>query len=178
MFRQLTGDLLYYLAGRQGEGYKEGLKHVLDSMILTDNHVWRTHDDSLKVVGFAEMMNDLLLKAMPGTRMPSLKIPGEILSAGKSKTGKFNLRKLRGDKNVILLFTEDCNICKAEKAAAADLVSEDSKTRVLMINVDRITETDPSLAERLFDAFDLSSLPFILETDRKGRILRRYITLQ
>ena len=31
MFRQLTGDLLYYLAGRQGEGYKEGLKHVLDS---------------------------------------------------------------------------------------------------------------------------------------------------
>lgn len=178
MFRQLTGDLLYYLAGRQGEGYKEGLKHVLDSMILTDNHVWCTHDDSLKVVGFAEMMNDLLLKALPGTRMPSLKVPGEILTAGKSKTGKFNLRKLRGNKNVILFFTEDCNICKAEKAAAADLVAEDSKARVLMINVDRITATDPSLAERLFDAFDLSSLPFILETDRKGRILRRYITLQ
>jgi thiol-disulfide isomerase/thioredoxin len=178
MFRQLTGDLLYYLAGRQGEGYKEGLKHVLDSLILTDNHVWRTHDDSLKVVGFAEMMNDLLLKALPGTRLPSLKVPGEILTADKAKTGKFNLRKLRGNKNVILFYTEDCNICKAEKSAASDLVSEDSKTRVLMINVDRITATDPSLADRLFETFDLSSLPFIIETDRKGKILRRYITLQ
>ena len=36
MFRQLAGDLLYFMAGRQGEGYKEGLKHVIDSLILTD----------------------------------------------------------------------------------------------------------------------------------------------
>lgn len=178
MFRQLTGDLLYYLAGRQGEGYKEGLKHVLDSMILTDNHVWRTHDDSLKVVGFAEMMNDLLLKALPGTRLKSIKVPGDRLTAGKSKFGRFNLRKIGGDRNLILFYTEDCNICKAEKTAAAALVSADPKARVLMVNVDKITATDPSLADRLFETLDLSSLPFIIETDRKGKILRRYITLQ
>ena len=178
MFRQLTGDLLYYLAGRQGEGYKEGLKHVLDSMILTDNHVWRTHDDSLKVVGFAEMMNDLLLKALPGTRLKSIKVPGDRLTAGKSKFGRFNLRKIGGDRNLILFYTEDCNICKAEKTAAAALVSADPKARVLMVNVDKITASDPALADRLFETFDLSSLPFIIETDRKGKILRRYITLQ
>lgn len=178
MFRQLTGDLLYYLAGRQGEGYKEGLKHVLDSMILTDNHVWRTQDDSLKVVGFAEMMNGLLLKAQPGTRLKSIKVPGDRLTAGKSKSERFNLRKIGGDRNLILFYTEDCNICKAEKAAAAALVSADPKARVLMVNVDRITASDPALADRLFEAFDLSSLPVIIETDRKGKILRRYITLR
>ena len=178
MFRQLTGDLLYYLAGRQGEGYKEGLKHVLDSMILVDNHVWRTHDDSLKVVGFAEMMNDLLLKAQPGTRLQSVKVPGDMLTARKSRSGRFNLRKLGGDSNIILFYTEDCNICKAEKAAAAALVANDPKVRVLMVNVDRIAASDSALAERLFEAFDLSSLPFIMETDRKGKILRRYITLR
>lgn len=178
MFRQLAGDLLYYLAGRQGEGYKEGLRHVLDSMILVDNHVWRTRDDSLKVVGFAEMLDDLLMKAEPGTRLPSLKVPGDLLTARRSKSGRFNLRKLGGSRNVILFHTEDCNICKAEKAAAESLVKEEPGVRVLMVNVDAITASDPSLAEKLFEAFDLSSLPFIMETDRKGKILRRYITLR
>ena len=178
MFRQLTGDLLYYLSGRQGEGYKEGLKHVLDSMILVDNHVWRTRDDSLKVVGFAQMMNELLLKAQPGTRLPSLKVPGELMTSGKFKSCRFNIRKLGGDRNIILFYTEDCNICKAEKAAAAALVADAPKARVLMVNVDMIAASDPALAERLFETFDLSSLPFIMETDRKGKILRRYITLR
>ena len=79
---------------------------------------------------------------------------------------------------MILFYTEDCNICKAEKTAAAALVSADPKARVLMVNVDRITASDPVLADRLFETFDLSSLPFIMETDRRGKILRRYITLQ
>ena len=47
-----------------------------------------------------------------------------------------------------------------------------------MVNVDDVLRTDPSLASRLFDSFDLSSLPFLVETDRKGLILRRYISLQ
>jgi hypothetical protein len=47
-----------------------------------------------------------------------------------------------------------------------------------MVNVDSIVENDPALADQLFKSFDLTSLPFILQTDKKGRILRRYISLQ
>ena len=49
--------------------------------------------------------------------------------------------------------------------------------KILLVNVDEIVTSDPSLASRIFDRFDLSSLPFIIETDRKGKILHRYMTL-
>jgi hypothetical protein len=51
------------------------------------------------------------------------------------------------------------------------------KTCIFLVNVDDLLRTDPSLANRLFDTFDLSSLPFLLETDRRGIILRRYFLL-
>jgi hypothetical protein len=47
-----------------------------------------------------------------------------------------------------------------------------------MVNVDEVLHTDPSLASSLFDSFDLSALPYLVETDRKGTILRRYLSLQ
>ena len=47
---------------------------------------------------------------------------------------------------------------------------------VLMVNVDQIMASDPELAEKLFDSFDLSSLPYIVMTDRKGIIQRRYLS--
>ena len=91
-----------------------------------------------------------------------------------------SLRKLRGDRNIIIFYAEGCNICDAEKKAARGIFSEGKstkKTKVLMVNVDEIMRQNPGIASRLFDSFDLSSLPFIFETDRKGYIQRRYITL-
>ena len=46
-----------------------------------------------------------------------------------------------------------------------------------MVNVDRIVSSSPAVADRLFRSFDLSTLPFIVMTDRKGLIVRRYISL-
>lgn len=177
MFRQLTGDLLYYLAGQRGEGYKEGMKYLVDEKILSRGDIWRSKDDSLKVVGFAQMMDELLSKALPGEKICDVKVPGELLRSKKSRDGWFRLRKLRGQKNFIIFYTSECEICKAEKAAASVVAASDRKVRVLMVNVDEIVSDDPPLADSLFDEFDLSALPFVLETDRKGIILRRYITL-
>ena len=179
MFRQFMGDFLYYLAPKSGEESKEGMKYLIDNYISGRTDLWKSQDDSLKIIGFAEIMDDLISKAVPGSRIPDLKVPGDLLRYGKKiKTGQFKLSKLRGGQNVIIFYTEGCNICDAEKAAARRLVAEDSRYRILMVNVDRIVTSDPALASRLFDSFDLSSLPFIIETDKKGIILRRYITLQ
>ena len=178
MFRQLSGDMLYYLASHQGEGFKEGLKYLIDNHITDCDDVWRTKDDSLKVTGFARIMDDLLSKAQPGSQVPDLKLPGELISAKGEKTAVRRLKKLKGDRNIIIFYTEGCHICDAEKAAARSLAADSRKVSVFLVNVDQIVSSDPSLANRLFDSFDLSSLPFIIETDRKGNILRRYITLQ
>ena len=47
-----------------------------------------------------------------------------------------------------------------------------------MVNVDSLMDNDASLASLLMDSFDLSSLPFIMITDSKGVVQRRYVSLQ
>lgn len=178
MFRQLTGDLLYYLSAQKGEAFKEGASYLINEKILSRGDIWRTQDDSLKVIGLAQFMDGLLDKAVPGSRIADLKVPAVQLKSGKDKAGVFRMTKLRGKRNIILFFAEGCHICDAEKKAARELSENDRNVRVMMVNVDQIVASDPALASRLFDSFDLSTLPYIIETDRKGIILRRYITLQ
>ena len=179
MFRQMAGDYLYYLSTRSGEGIREGLNYHIDSYILSGNKAWRSADDSLKIVGFARIMDDLLAKAAPCSRVADIKVPGLKLTRRGEKACSRNLRKVGGERNIVIFYTEGCNICDAEKKAARQMLSEDSArgTRVFMVNVDEIMRQNPALAARMFDSFDLSSLPYVLETDRKGYILRRYITL-
>ena len=178
MFRQMSGDYLYYLAARSGEGFREGLQYHIDSNILSQDKVWTSADDSLKVIGFAEMMKDLLSRAVPGSHVPDITVPGELYTKRGVKERKVKLGRIGGRKNIILFHTVGCEVCAAEKESALNLLKEDRKTRVLMVNVDTIMEKDSALASRLMDSFDLSSLPFIMITDSKGVIQRRYVSLQ
>ena len=183
MCRQLLGDFLYYLAPKTGQAMKEGTKYLIDEYILGRNDIWNTADDTLKVVGFAEILNDLLSKSMPGSRIADIKVPGELLTYAKSAKKTMNLRKMKGESNLVIFHTNGCNICAAEIAAARNIISQlgrkqKNKIKVFMVNVDDILASDPSLASRLFDCFDLSSLPFIISTDKKGVIVSRYMTLR
>ena len=105
-----------------------------------------------------------------------MKLPGTLLTSRTEKAGSFRLRKLGGEVNHIMFVTDGCHICAAEKEAARRYVSENNKSKVLMVNVDEVLSENPELASAMFDSFDLSTLPFILETDRKGKIIRRYIS--
>ena len=176
MYRQMIGDYLYYLALQKGEGFKEGLYEVVSNKILPGTDIWKTEDDTLKVIGMAQMYEDLLSKNRTNTEVADMKLPGVLISKGKEKSGKYNLRKIRGDSNFIMFVTDGCHVCAAEKEAARVLAASDRKVKVFMVNVDDVLSSDPSLASRMFDSFDLSTLPFIVQTDRKGVVARRYIT--
>jgi hypothetical protein len=183
MCRQMLGDFLYYLAPKTGQAMKEGTKYLIDEYILGRNDIWNSADDTLKIVGFAEILDDLLSKSMPGSRIADIKVPGELLIYAKSTKKTMNLRKLKGELNLIIFHTDGCNICAAEIAAARNIISQldrkqKNKIKVFLVNVDDIMASDPALASKLFDSFDLSSLPFIISTDKKGVIDSRYMTLQ
>ncbi len=197
MFRQMSGDYLYYLASHSGEGVKEGLRYHIDRNILSRD-VWKSADDSLKVVGFAQIMSDLLSKAVPGTVIPTIKVPGQLCTWRGEKFRDKRLDKLKKKVNVIIFYTEGCEVCAAQKDAAlamlqgnveqvqtgSDAVSggrtshiDNRNVNVFMVNVDKIMASDPALATQLMDSFDFSSLPYIIMTDSKGIILRRYVSL-
>lgn len=179
MFRQLMGDLLYYLSSKRQEPFKEGLDYVVDEYILSRPSVWRSQDDSLKVVGMAQVMDDLLSKAAPGTAMPSVKVPGELITFKKDKMIVKPLDKIGGKRNYIMFFAEGCSVCAAEKQAMRAMMSDKAASKgvnVFLVNVDEILASRPELASDLFDLFDLTSLPFIIETDSKGIVVRRYIS--
>ena len=179
MFRQLAGDLLYYLASETGRGAKEGLAYHIDKYILDDTgDVWVTTDDTLKVVGYAQIVDDLLSKAAPGTRIKRVRVPGVLLTKSGEKEKVKDLAKIGAKNNIVIFHTDGCNICKAEIAAARALVKADRRSRVFLVNIDQVLADYPSLAAKLFDSFDLSSLPYILFTDKKGIIQSRYETLQ
>lgn len=179
MFRQLMGDLLYYLSSKRQEPFKEGLDYVVDEYILSRPSVWRSQDDPLKVVGMAQVMDDLLSKAAPGTAVPSVKVPGELITFKKDKMIVKPLDKIGGKRNYIMFFAEGCSVCAAEKQAMRAMMSDKAASKgvnVFLVNVDEILASRPELASDLFDLFDLTSLPFIIETDSKGIVVRRYIS--
>lgn len=182
LFKQMTGDLMYYLTSKRGAAWKCALDSLVHSKIL-GNPVWKTQDDSLKVVGFARILDDLLSKSPEGCPIPDLKVNATLKTAGnngsiRTKEGKFRLRKTGGKTNYLIFHTEGCPVCKAELAAADSMLQTGNKDiRILLIDMDMLFSSYPEQAERLFDAFDLTSMPYIVSTDRKGTVTGRYLSL-
>ena len=136
------------------------------------------------------MISDMLSLNVPGSRITSVEVPGVLHTWRKVRQTVTPLDMLGGENNIIIFYTEGCQVCAAEKEASLAMLSAGKdrsvtraerrkarKVNVFMVNVDRIMETDPRLAMTLLDSFDLSVLPFIIMTDSQGRILRRYMSL-
>lgn len=182
LFRQMTGDLMYYLSNRRGQAYKCGLESLVKNQILGSD-VWKSRDDSLKVVSFASILDDLLSKLPEGSPVPDIKVPAEMKKAGKdgpvSRKGRYSLGKIGGKENIIIFHTEGCPVCKSEIEAADSLLAkrENRKLRVLLVDMDMLFSSYPETADAVMEAFDLTSLPLIIITDRKGTVSEKYAEL-
>jgi thiol-disulfide isomerase/thioredoxin len=177
MFRQMTGDLMYYLTMQFKGPYKEGLHYLVNEYVLSKPDVWRTQDDSLKVVGMAQAMYDLVSRTQVGTKIPSIEVPVTIKTHKRVKSKTISLSKLKHKKNIIMFYLPSCSNCKEEMAAAEKIMSkEKSKVALVLINMDEVYN-DRELSGKLLDSFDLSIIPNILITDKSGKIIDRYVSL-
>ena len=156
-FKHLEGDLLYYLSSKRGEGFKEGTSLFINDYILSRPQIWNSSEDSLKVVGLASLSDRLLKKAPVGAVIPKTPIKG--------------WNKLRRKGGFFFFSSRGCPVCAAESAAADYL-----HVAYLKIDMDGLMAESPELSRKLLDFFDLSALPFIIQTGKRGVIKRRYVS--
>ena len=175
-FKHMEGDLLYFLSSQTGETFKEGTRQFIDKYILGVPDVWNKDEDAAQVVSMAVMMKELLERTPVGSAVPDLKVHGTLLRKPglfrkASKEGAFSLRKA----DYLVFYTSGCGRCDETLADARTLA--DNKARVLLVNLDALTDTHPEEARLLLDTFDLSGLPYVLQLGPGGVVQHRYLEL-
>ncbi len=169
--KQAVAQLFYQLVPQRGEEAKEALEYIIDRHILCHDSIFNTEEDSLMVVNFALMQKDLLSKARPGTKIASLKVRGR-LNGGKERLYRLDRASRRKGGLIIVFHTTGCRQCEEELGKAAL-----QGRNTLEINIDEIEKSSPETFSALIENFDLTTLPLLVETDRRGKILRRYFSL-
>ena len=177
LFRQMTGDLLYYLTNRKEEGFRMARGEFARKDILDRPDIWKTADDSLKVVSLALLLESVSLKTPLGETVPDLCLPGVLHDRWDAvrlhREREWRLRRLKADEVIVIFHLEGCGDFRAEIEAVPDYIATHRKSKILLVDLQKATEADPSLP----DSFDLSSTPFLVSFDRKGRVLRKYFTI-
>lgn len=183
LFKQMAGDMLYYFPLKRGREARCATAYLLRKYITGRNDIWKTPDDSLKVVGFADLTGELLSRAAPGTAVPDIRVMATLKkSSGNTRTKTFRLAGLH-QRTIVIFHTEGCEFCRAEIAAADSLLPEMKKKKrrdradILLIDMDIISSSFPETAKKLLDAFDLTVLPYITEIDRNGTVMDKYMSL-
>ena len=180
-FKQVEGDLLYYLASRRDEVYKDAIGPFVDKYLGIQD-VWTTPGDTANVISLGHFLADLTARTPVGSQVPDLKVPGVLrrkscLFVKDGKEGVFALRKLKGKPGYVVFYTGGCNACKETLDQVADVIASKPRARVLLVDMDGLMSSDPSMAQTLLETFDLTAMPFVLELDRKGVITHRYVDL-
>lgn len=165
-YKHLEGDLLYYLSNHKGEAWNAGALAFVNEYILSRPDIWRSSDDTVKVVGLAEMMNDLLSRTPVGTRLPKdFPIPG--------------WNKFRKKGGWLVFHDSGCHVCEAELQALDSLQSalpKRSRAKVFEVETGKLFNAHPEIMNIVLDTFDLSSMPYIIKIGKDGLVERKYVT--
>ena len=181
-FKQIAGDLLYYLSSHREEVYRDACKPFVEKYITALPEVWNTADDKSQVVSLGEMLVELTSRTPVGSQVPDLTVHGTLRRKGclfrrGTKEGDFALRKLNGNPAYVVFYTGGCASCQEILQKVDSLVAGNRRVKVLLADMDALLTDYPEQARQLLDSFDLSGMPFVIQLDKKGTVLHRYVSL-
>ena len=178
-FKQVEGDLLYYLSQQRTEVHRDAIIPLVKTYI-SDKTIWDTKEDQSQVLSLGKFLTEMVSRTPAGSLVPDLQVNGTLrrkpfpIFVKGSKSGTFALRKLKGSPAYVVFYSAGCSSCQELLAKVDELVSESRKVRVLLIDMDAALSNGDTT---LLDSFDLSYLPFVIELDKKGIVQHRYVQL-
>jgi peroxiredoxin len=176
-FKQVEGDLLYYLSQEKGEVYKDAIIPFVKRYIKMED-VWNTPEDKAQVVSLGEFLSDMTSRTPVGSQVPDIAASGTLrrkpfpIFVKGSKEGVYQLGKLKGKPSYIVFYSANCSSCQELLGKVEELVSGSRKVKVLLVDMDKVPQKD-----QLLDTFDLTQLPFVIQLDKKGVVQHRYVQL-
>lgn len=173
-YKILTAALLHYSMTHRGHDLRFGADS-LARQILADPDTWWTENDRLMVVEPAALSVSLMDLAPVGQRIPHVKAYGTLVRGEREKTGTFRLRRLCGRDHRLVFYSPTCAHCRELLETIDAFRASHPKTRILLVDIDAFMETAPAAAEALLQALDLSTLPMIIATGRRGLVSDKYL---
>ena len=174
-YKILTAALLHYAMTHRGHDLRFGADTLARREILAHPEIWRTENDRLSVVSLANLSVSLMDLAPVGKRIPNVRAHGTLLRGDREKTGAFRLRRLCGKDHRLVFYSPDCAHCREILETVDAFRAANPKTRILLVNMDELSERHPDEAEAVLQALDLSTLPMVIQTGRCGRVTDKYL---
>ena len=180
-FKQIAGDMLYYLSSQKSEVYRDACTPFVDKYINLPE-VWTSEADKAQVVSLGKMLSELTGRTPVGGPLPNLDVQAvrrrkPCLFQRGFKEGVFNLSAFKGKPGYVVFYSQGCSSCKETLEAVERIVSSNRRARVLLVDMDALFSDYPDQAKDLLDNFDLSAMPMVVEVDKKGIVRHRYVDL-
>ena len=176
-FKQVEGDLLYYLSQEKGEVYKDAIIPFVNRYIKIED-VWNAPEDKTQVVSLGEFLSEMTSRTPVGSQVPDIAVDGTLrrkpfpIFVKGSKEGVYQLAKLKGKPSYVVFYSRTCSSCQEMLEAVEKIVAGSRKVKVLLVDMDTVPQKD-----KILDTFDLTQLPFIIQLDKKGIVEHRYVQL-
>ena len=174
-YRQMTGDLLYYLNYQEDGALRRGIAPFCRKYVLDRGDIWKTADDSLQVVGLAMMLEEICSRAPEGEKLPAITVWGRKSGrAGDGRIRHWRLDRLPAGTAAVIFYSPCCNDCREQLEALSERLKADRRLKVLKVDIDLMSAEHPDEFGRMMDSFDLTVIPYITTLDGKGIVKERY----